>query len=382
MTKPLLPLRLFSLVFAALLCSTIETHAAEKVMIGPVKSRGLWTPAKTAGQALAPAVILLPGSGPNGPEEMMPAKLTEDSKPQSLFEQLSEPFIDQGFHVLALGKPGVDWFTHWDKNGWFDVTTLFYDLSLYRSTTWTGLIDNLGEGIKFLKSQPGVDPKRIYILGHSEGTQIASDYAKRDSSIAGYILLGYSGQNIHKILEWQLIKRPIEHFVMTDVDKKHRGSVTRKETAKWSKSLALDDTEFKWPWKKNQSRLTYAEIETYLRESTHLDSILNQAKASALYKEVYDRADFYNETAKISAPLYIYTGSLDLQTPPSEALALKKACDEAKKKDCSVHLIDGLGHGFSPPRGPRRHPLADLTVGPIHPKMVDEMKQLARELSH
>lgn len=352
----------------------------EKINIGKTKSRALWTPAKQEEITKAPAVILLPGSGPNGPEEMMPASLTEDSKPHSLFEPISAPFAQAGFNVLALGKPGVEFFTRWDEKGGFDLQSLFYDRDLYKATTWTGLIDNLAAGVEFLRNQPTVDPKRIYILGHSEGTQVASDYSKRDSSIAGYILLGYSGQSIKKILEWQMVARPIEHFIMTDVDRTHRGYVTKRDASKWPSPLILDDVEFKWPWKKNQRRLTYADLETYLRESSGIGGTLEKAKASALYGEVYDRPDFHSETAKASAPLFIYTGALDLQTPPSEAIALNEACNKLRKTDCSLTIIPGVGHGFSPPRGPRRHPLADLTVGPISESTVTELRELAAQL--
>ncbi|MBK9321629.1 MAG: dienelactone hydrolase family protein [Bdellovibrionaceae bacterium] len=352
----------------------------EKIQIGKSKSRALWTKANVKVGTKTPAVILIPGSGPNGPEEMMPAKLTEDGKPHSLFQQISEPFVGQNFNVLALGKPGIEFFSRWDDKGWFDLKALFYDQNLYKKTSWSALIDNLAAGIAFLKKQPTVDSNRIYILGHSEGTQIASDYAKRDSSIAGYILLGYSGQNIKKILEWQMVQRPMDHFIETDIDPKGRGYVTKADAKSWPSPILLDDAEFVWPWKENSDQLSHADIEKYLRESTKIDSILQKCKDSAFYGAVCDRSDFYSETANINAPIYIFTGKLDLQTPVSEAIALKDACDKAGKKDCYLNIIPDVGHGFSAPRGPRRHPLADLTVGPVNDKTISELNILASKL--
>jgi dienelactone hydrolase len=352
----------------------------EKIQIGNMKARALWSKANVKEGKKAPALILIPGSGPNGPEEMMPGKLTEDGKPHSLFQQISEPFVKQNFNVISLGKPGIEFFSRWDDQGWFDLQVLFYDQDLFKKLTWAGLIDNLAAGIDFLKHQPTVDTKKIYILGHSEGTQIASDYAKRDSSIAGYILLGYSGQNIKKILEWQMVQRPMEHFIKTDIDPKHRGFVTKADTANWPSPILLDDAEFVWPWKADQDMLTYAEIEMYLRKSTKIDTTLAKCKASPFYGAVCDRLDFYSETAKIKSPIYIFTGKLDLQTPPSEAVALKDACDKIGKRDCYLHLIPDVGHGFSRPRGPRRHPLADLTVGPVNQNTINELNDLASRL--
>lgn len=369
------------LIFAAISGVAQGGDMPEKVQIGKTKSRGLWTPVKTIKSDKFPAIILIPGSGPNGPEEMMPGKLTEDGKAHSLFQQISEPFIKQNFNVLALGKPGVEFFSHWDDKGSFDLNALFYDKELHKKTTWADLINNLAAGVEFLKQQSSVDPKRIYILGHSEGTQIASDYAKRDSSIAGYILLGYSGQNIVKILSWQMIQRPMDHFIKSDIDPKRRGYITKADTINWPSPILLDDEEFVWPWKKDQDQLTYAEIETYLKVSKKIDTIPEKAKTSSLYGAVFDRPDFYDETANIKAPIYIFTGVLDLQTPQTEALALKAACDKAGKKDCELHLIPGVGHGFSRPRGPRRHPLADLTVGPVNQNSLEELGALAKRLN-
>lgn len=358
----------------------MAASTSEKIQIGVTKSRAIWHKAAVKERDQAPAVILLPGSGPNGPEEMIPGKLTEDGKAHSLFQQISDPFIEKNFNVLALGKPGIEFFSHWDDKGWFDLKALFYDQDLYKKTTWADLIDNLAAGIEFLKHQPSVNPERIYILGHSEGTQIASDYAKRDPSIAGYILLGYSGQSIQKLLQWQMVQRPMDHFIKSDIDPKHRGYITKTDTKKWPSPVILDDEEFVWPWKKNQDQLNYSELEAYLKISTQIDAMLEKAKASPLYGAVFDRPDFYDETAKIKAPIYIYTGTLDLQTPQTEALALKSACDKAGKKNCYLHLIPDVGHSFSQPRGPRRHPLADLTVGPINRATLQELDILAQSL--
>ena len=208
--------------------------AAEHITIGKAKSRGLWTMSSRGDPSKkAPAIILIPGSGPNGPEEMMPGKLTEDLKPHGLLEQIAKPFIDNGWNVLCLGKPGIEFFKHWDAKGSFDSSILYYDEDLFKKTKWKDLVDNLAAGVEYLRNQPTIDPKKIYILGHSECTQVASDYAKRDHLIAGYFLLGYTGKNIRDIVFWQFIKRPIEYFVTTDVDKDHKGYVTHQDTDKW-----------------------------------------------------------------------------------------------------------------------------------------------------
>lgn len=65
-------------------------------------------------------------------------------------------------------------------------------------------------------------------------------------------------------------------------------------------------------------------------------------------------------------------------TPPLE---VKRFCLERSKKDCEVKILKGLGHGFSPPRGPRKHPLLDITVGPVAETFIDDLKILVTKLS-
>ncbi|MBI4041990.1 MAG: hypothetical protein HY391_00800 [Deltaproteobacteria bacterium] len=58
---------------------------------------------------------------------------------------------------------------------------------------------------------------------------------------------------------------------------------------------------------------------------------------------------------------------------------LEKTCVTMNKKNCYVVLVPGLGHGFSRPKGPRRHPLLDLTIGPIDQSFLELLTQMAKE---
>ncbi|MBI4041041.1 MAG: hypothetical protein HY390_04135 [Deltaproteobacteria bacterium] len=179
-----------------------STYADEQFKIGKFQSRAIFRLAENLKEgAVAPLIILIPGSGAQGPEEMMPSELTLDGKEHSLFLEFSTPFNKGGVHTLTLGKPGVEFFSGWKPEKWF------YDQTLYRQLHWQDLIDNVDEAVKFVMDLPKVDKNRIYLLGHSEGTQIAVDYAAHHSGILGLILLGYSGEDMASILDWQLFRR-------------------------------------------------------------------------------------------------------------------------------------------------------------------------------
>lgn len=370
--------KIFSIFGVMMLaCPVMATTAMEKVHVGKFGSRAYWLPAETVDKSASrsPAIVLIPGSGANGPEEMIPGSLTEDGQDHGLFLQMAESFAAAGWNVLCLGKPGVEYFTE------FNLTRWFYDQSLYRQLTWQSLVENLGEGIHFLRAQPTVDPKRVFVLGHSEGTRVAVDYAAKDRDLAGLILLGYSGEDIKTTLDWQLYQRPIEHLFATDIDVNRDKMTSRDELSRWPSEVIEGATEVTLDFG-TKDELSFLEIEEQLRSSPALNLLYDKIKNSPPYADgQFAIGPIYEKTAALTIPVYIFTGALDLQTRPEEALAADQACRQMGKSNCYVNLVEGVGHGFSPPRGPRRHPLVDITVGPISTSFLDTLRQLAKGLS-
>jgi len=272
--------------------------------------------------------------------------------------------VRAGFNVLQLGKPGVEHFSSWD--------TPIYDEALLKKLVWKDLVANARHGLDFLRSQKKIDSSRIYLLGHSEGTQVAVDVAK-DQKLKGLVLLGYSGEDLTTILRWQIFQREIEHFVVTDVDVNRDGFVTKAEAARWP--------EFSWNWKPDQDRVAIADIEKYLLGEAQRNKITDSVKNSVWCSDGHcDRGPLYEETAALPQDLYVFTGELDLQTLPEETRRLERACRAAKKKNCRIEIVPKLQHGFNRPKGPRHHPLLDIAVGPVEHEFSDRLYRLAREL--
>jgi len=305
---------------------------------------------------------------------MVPGSITEDGIDHALLSQLAQPFIEAGWNVLTLGKPGIEYFSSWEPSA------RYYDEQLYMHLHWQGLVDNLAAGVKFLRMQPNVDPERVYILGHSQGTQVAVDYAREDGAVCGLILLGYSGEDIRTTIEWQLYRRPLEYFFASDVDRDHDGLISKAEAGAWPGPLSLDGVTFNWDFGQ-QSALTYQDIEDQLRADPQNTQLYDLLRDSDFYSNgVFSRGSIYTKTAAVHGSVHIFTGELDLLTRPREAMNAVGSCIKAGKSDCEATIVPGLGHGFSRPRGPRRHPLLDITVGPIAPSFLSDLQSLAIKL--
>lgn len=356
-------MRLHRAVVLGLVCS-LTAHAwpgfAEKVEIGPHQSRAVWMPGRGSKSA-HPVVILVPGSGANGPEEAIPGAMTTDGRDTKVFESIAESFSRAGFSVLALGKPGVEFFSSFDRSTWF------YDEPLYRSLRWSDLLDNVDAGVKFVRGQRGVDSSKIYLLGHSQGTQVVSDYASAHSELAGLFLLGYSDISLKQILEWQIYVRPFDYFVKTDVDLDRDGFISKHEAVAMWKQLETSEWKSDFAgclWDMSREEMSIVEMQARARACPAYQGLLKQFEQSPLESgDQFNRAPYHDQVAALAMDVYSFTGELDVQTPVSDALALRSACERAGKVNCHIEIVPGVGHAFSPPKGPRAHPLLDMTLG-------------------
>ena len=349
--------------------------SAYKIKVGRFESRAVWAASGNAANK-RPTVILIPGSGAHGPEEVMPASLTADGKDHAILGEFAAPLFEGGANILSLGKPGVNAFA-----GKFDYAQWFYNSPLYHNLKWNDLIDNVDEAVEFALAQPSTDPSRIYLLGHSEGTQVAADYAMMfPQKIRGLLLLGYADDSLGEILDWQLFRRTSEMLLKADIDLNRDGAVSATEAPKlWKMTL---NTEYfreliECYWDGARTEMRIDEMNQRARNCKPLQETQAQYSSSPLYSNgVFSRVPLHEALSKYSGDIHVFTGELDVQTQPSQALALKQACQRTQKKNCSVTLVPGVGHNFSAPKG---HRLIHPTAGPVSPSFQNTLRELAHK---
>ena len=87
-------------------------------------------------------------------------------KPPTPLWQIAQYLSERGFAVLRYDKRGVGANFTIDQNVWGNATI-------------NDLIQDSKKALNILTLQPEVDPKRISIIGHSEGTLICSKISNR-----------------------------------------------------------------------------------------------------------------------------------------------------------------------------------------------------------
>ena len=125
------------------------------------------------GKGPFPGVLLIQGSGANDKNETTGFVHESGPKPATPQWQIAQYLSERGFAVLRYDKRGVGTnFTILDTNVWGNATI-------------NNLIHDAEKALNVLIQQPEVDPKRISIIGHSEGTVIAPRVAVSPISVTG-----------------------------------------------------------------------------------------------------------------------------------------------------------------------------------------------------
>src|SRR5438270_2262301 len=139
----------------------------------------------TIGKGPFPGVLLIHGSGANDKNETLGHVYKNGPKPPTLLWQIAQYLSERGFAVLRYDKRGVGGnYTILDSNVWGNATI-------------NDLIQDGKKALNVLVQQPEVDPKRINVIGHSEGTvyapRIAIDNPTKVKNIA---LMATAAQNL------------------------------------------------------------------------------------------------------------------------------------------------------------------------------------------
>jgi dienelactone hydrolase len=165
-----------------------------------------------------PAVVLVHGSGPNDRDETV-----EGNKP---FRDLAWGLASRGIAVLRYEKRTRE---HGAK------LAAVKDFTVRQET-----VDDALAAADLLRHTEGIDPKRVFVLGHSLGGMVIPRIGQRDPRLAGLIVMAGAAKPLEDIILEQVAYIDATDGVVTDQEKSQLESL-RAEVAR-VKALKPDAT--------------------------------------------------------------------------------------------------------------------------------------------
>jgi uncharacterized protein len=251
-------------------------------------------PSNTTGPA--PAVVLVAGSGAQDRDERV------FNIP--IFGQLANALADAGFVVLRYDKRGVG------RSG-----------GRIENATLEDYADDVVNVIEWLRRRPDIDPKRIAIVGHSEGGAVALLAGRRTKRAAALALIAAPGDSGREVTLWQ---------------QRHLLDLTNEPEASRNAKIALE-----------------LKVLDAVSAKTGWDDIPDELRkqADTAWFRSWVRFDPAIVMTSVDQPILIVQGALDTQVPPAHADRLERL--SRARKNISPEftrkvLVPGVNHLLVP----------------------------------
>ena len=353
----LLVVAMFS--FSILSNSTFNNHSTTAIaqpFIETVKHRdlvidlgnGIQTNAQLTTPAVGngpfPGVLLVPGSGAVDMNETV----APDAKP---FWQISQYLSERGFAVLRYDKRGVG------------ANSQIIDTNVWGNLTFDDLKNDAEIALGVLTQQPEVDPSRITLIGHSEGTIIAprivTDQEENETNstttIKNIILMASVAQNVVDLLHFQMVENDLAYANQV-LDRNHTGPFSIHEAI-------INDPLFGEPL----AALFGSNATGNLDINKRLKPFLEGRYENVTSEDISAKCSFegacpiwLNSHANLepnlsivgnmpnSTSVLILHGENDSQAPIQQSLLLEQRLTEVNHPDHSLITYPDLGHLFNP----------------------------------
>jgi hypothetical protein len=281
------------------------------------------------GQGPFPAVLLIVGSGPHDRDEALMGH-----RP---FLVLADYLTRHGIAVLRADKRGVG------KSGGNSATATTADFAT-----------DAEAGVAYLRGRPEVNPRKIGLVGHSEGGIIAPMVAARNADVAFIVMLAGTGVPGDQILVAQsrLIaeaagKSPAEAEKNAN---EQRGVLALVKNEKDNAAL---ESELR---KRMAGKGSEAQVDAQIKVIT---------SPWFRYFLTYDPAE---NLRKVWCPVLALNGEKDLQVSPALNLpAIRQALEQGGNKHFEADELPGLNHLFQTARtgAPSEYAEIEETMSPV-----------------
>ena len=337
----------------------------------------------SSGTGPFPVVILVHGSGLNDMDETIGEAESGIKGGAKIFQPIAYYLATRGFAVVRYNKRGVIGL------GPQVSTDTKFTAPAKPDTQYTQDADFV---LKQTLKNPLVDPTRVIMLGHSEGTLDVSHVAvgPDGGSVAGVVLIGVTGYDAKTIMQYQLVDRTVQTF-QQEIDVNKDGKVTVDELLKWGATQsatikaanvdALLDKDASSPNgyklksvldKNGDGQLDIVgELQPILQTESGMANFPNlpgiPASEQAFLADWQQNGNVTKVLPAFKKPVLMLNGEADIQTVVQGARDADAALAAAGNPDHTLITYPGLGHSLYPAKG------IDQPLGPPQPAALKDL---------
>ena len=266
-----------------------------------------------SGKAPYPTLILITGSGPQDRDETV-----FGHKP---FLDITRRLTEAGFAVFRYDDRGVGKST-----------------GIFMASHVQDFVRDAEAVVKAMKEHKAVNPQRIFLLGHSEGSYIASKVASQDRSLAGIVSLAGPVFGMDRILADQMDALSLLGGKSDEVRATLRKGNLEVYALMQDKRLSLDEVKAK------ASKVVERLLPVMTSDTTLYGTIRTQIMGQFTpYLRELLQLDIEGTWRSVRCPVIGLFGEMDKQVLPSNATELLRLQPKAQ-----VQVFPKLNHLFLP----------------------------------
>jgi pimeloyl-ACP methyl ester carboxylesterase len=317
-----------------------------------------------------PGVLLVAGSGAIDMNET----LSPDSKP---FWQIAQYLSERGFAVLRYDKRGVG------------ANSQIIDTNIWGNLTFDDLKNDAEIALGVLTQQPEVDPTKITLIGHSEGTIIAprividQENKTNATTIKNVVLMGSAATTMADLAHYQKVGIVLEYMHQV-LDKNGTGSISVEEAiqdplvGRFVVANFVNDTttefididrQVKPLLEKELEEFTKADVNTRCDNPEGCPIWFNSAV------NLEPNLSVIGNLSK-STSILMLNGENDPLTPVQQSFLLEQRLTEVDHPDHILITYPSLGHTFA------ISPQWSTGVGPIEQHVLSDLHSWLSHRTH
>lgn len=310
-----------------------------------------------------PGMLLIAGSGLHDADVTLdqPTLQITDG-PQALFRPLARYFSRHGWAVQRCNKRGAS-FGH-----------LVDRPQVLENASLDDLVQDAHAALETLHGHPRVAASPLVVLGHSEGTLVATRLALDSPEIDLLVLMGSVARRFDALLEYQLVDRNLA-FLEQAADANRDGTLTLAELNRLDGNFGLgsvyvlNSASVLFESSLSESgqlivrgldgttdidgngRLHIAdEIEPALRrESARFLQLAGDGSLGRYWQSLVEAEAPETLIDRVSSPILFVHGALDVQTPVDEPLTMMARLESSGRSNYDILIFPVLGHSLSRP---------------------------------